>query len=312
MTLSDNARGALYMSLSMAGFTCNDAIVKLVTERLPLFETIFLRGLFAAAFIGALAYARGALAFRPRRADWGPLGLRTAAEIGATVFFLTALTHMPLANATAVLQTAPLAVTMAAALVLREAVGWRRWSAIAIGFLGVLLIVRPGADGFDLYALYALVAVGFVTLRDLATRRMTAGTPTLYASTLTAGAVAALGGAATLAGAWTGPTAAELGLLAAGAVFLLVGYVFGVEAMRVGELSVVTPFRYSIMIWALLLGWVVFAEAPDAPTLVGAAVVAAAGLYTLRRERLRAAAAAAAPPPGRSAPSLRRGGPAGG
>ncbi len=285
MILSDNARGALFMSLSMAGFAVNDAMMKLVSAELPLLQAIFLRGVFATALVLLLAWRSGALRFRPRRADLGPLALRTFAEAATTLCFLSALFNIPLANATAILQASPLTVALAAAWLLGEPVGWRRYLAIGVGFLGVLIIVRPGAEGFTGYSVLALGAVVFITLRDIATRRMTVGTPSLYASVVTSTCIMLMGAAGAATQDWTPPSPRALGLLAAAASFILVGFVFGVMTMRIGEVGVVTPFRYSILLWAIVLGYLLFDEAPDAPTLLGAAIVAGAGGFTLWREQ---------------------------
>ena len=147
--ISENARGALYMMVAMAGFVCNDTMMKLASAELTLFQAVFLRGLMASALMAALAVARGELMHRVAPVDRRTLALRAVGEIGGTICFLTALFNMPIANATAILQAMPLAVTLAAALFLGERVGWRRYGAICAGFVGVLIIVRPGTDGFN-------------------------------------------------------------------------------------------------------------------------------------------------------------------
>jgi drug/metabolite transporter (DMT)-like permease len=227
---------------------------------------------------------------RPRiaRADRAIYALRTASEIGATICFLTALSRMPLANATAILQTLPLTITMGAALLYRERVGWRRWSAIVIGFAGVAIMLRPGPEGFDADALWALGAVGFVTARDLLTRKLSAGAPSVFVALLTAAAITLTGALGALTQPLAPVSAQALGLLFGAALFLLVAYIAAVNAVRVGEIGFVAPFRYSVLIWALFLGWALFGELPDATTLAGAGVVVGTGLYTLHRERLAA------------------------
>ena len=167
IALSDNARGAICMMVSMAAFVCNDTIVKVVSADLPLFPTIFLRGVFATGLLFALTYRNDSLRPSLTSKDRGVVAVRTAAEVGATLCFLTALTNMQIANAMAILQVMPLAVTLAAALFLREAVGWRRWSAIAVGFVGVLIIIKPGSEGFNNYSLLTLGAVAMMVIRDL-------------------------------------------------------------------------------------------------------------------------------------------------
>jgi drug/metabolite transporter (DMT)-like permease len=292
---TDNVRGAFFMAVAMAGFVLNDTMMKLVFDDLELFQAIFLRGLLLSLLIGAVALARRQLAYRPSRADARALGLRVAGEIGSAVCFLTALYHMPIANATAIIQAIPLAITLAAALVFGEKVGWRRYSAITVGFAGVMIIVRPGAEGFNVYAFWALAAVGFMVLRDLSTRSFSHAIPSLYVAFVTAALTAAFAGAVALTRAWQPLGLDQLALLSASAGFLFFGYLFSIKAMRVGEVAVVSPFRYTILIWAIILGVLVFGDIPDGWTLLGAAVVVVTGIYTFYRERklMRAAVAAA-------------------
>ncbi|PWE29389.1 EamA family transporter [Maritimibacter sp. 55A14] len=292
MIPSDNMRAALFMATGMAGFTLNDTCVKLVTAHLPLFETIFLRGLATIVMLAVLCAVQGHLHFRIPRPDLRVIGWRTFGEIGATICFLTALMHMPLANITAILQSLPLAVTLAAAVFLAEPVGWRRMAAIAVGFAGVMLIVRPGTEGFDRYSVLALVAVAFVVLRDLSTRRLSPGVSTAMVSLLTALAITTMGGLVSLAEGWVMPRPADLALVVLAGVFIVGGYVFLVAAMRVGEIAMVAPFRYVSLVWALVLGWAVFGDFPSSLTLLGAGVVVGTGLFTFYREHALAKAQA--------------------
>lgn len=283
--LTDNMRGAVYMMLSMAAFVCNDTLVKLVSADLPLFPTVFLRGLVATALLLAIARSQDAL--------WPPLDtgdrrlivLRMAGEIGATLCFLTALFNMPIANATAILQSMPLAVTLGASIFLREPVGWRRYSAIAVGFIGVMVIVQPGAEGFNVYSLWALGAVAFIVLRDLTTRRMRREIPSIFVALTTGVGITAVAGFGSLTQDWSGMNLHVMGLLVVAAVFLVVGYLTAVLAMRHGEIGFVSPFRYTILIWAILLGALVFGERPSAAMLLGSAIVVVTGGYTFYRER---------------------------
>jgi S-adenosylmethionine uptake transporter len=289
--MTDNIRGALWMSLSMIGFVVNDTLMKAVADDVPLFQAILIRGLCASVLIVVFAWHRGALSYRPRGADRGQIALRTVGEVGATCFFLTALFNMPIANAVAIIQAASLGVTLAAALVLGDAVGWRRYTAIAIGFLGVLLIVRPGTDGFNVYSLSALAAVGFIVLRDITTRRLSRAVPGLLVTVITSVSITTAGLAATLATGWQPIAAGTYVHLVAASGFLLVGYYAGVEAMRVGDVGAVSPFRYSNLLWALVLGYLVFGDLPDVMTWAGAAIITATGLYTLHRERVQSRSA---------------------
>ncbi|HMO08056.1 MAG TPA: DMT family transporter, partial [Paracoccaceae bacterium] len=193
MALSDNARGAAFMALAMAAFTGNDALMKQVTQHLPLMQAIVVRGVISGVMLAALAMATGGLRLGIGPADRGPVALRTLAEVGATLTFLTALIHLPLANISAILQALPLAVTLASALVFGDRVGWRRLSAIGVGFVGVVLIVRPGVEGFTVWSLVAVASVLCVVVRDLSTRRLTGVLPTSTVALYTAGAVTAMG-----------------------------------------------------------------------------------------------------------------------
>jgi len=290
MAFSSNMRGALFMSLSMAGFTFNDSIVKLVTGDINVAQVMFLRGVVATLLIFLLARHRKAL--RPLRVLRNPwIGLRVIGEVGGTLTFLIGLSHIPLANASAILQALPLAVTMGAALFLGEPVGWRRWGAIVAGFVGVLIIVRPGLEGFSPYALMIVSTIIFAATRDIATKKVSADIPSLYLSTITAAAVAVAGLVLIWPmGGWRPVTASDLGLISLAACLLLVGYQFIIMAMREGEISFIAPFRYTSFIWALLLGMVVFGEYPDAFMITGGVIVIGSGLYTLYRERIKSSA----------------------
>ena len=284
--MTPNTRAALFMMASMAAFTLNDTCVKLVGLELPLMQIVTLRGVLACLLIYGLARHLGALRFDLTRLDWAMVGLRALGEVSATWFFLNALMHMPIANLTALLQVLPLAVTLGAALVFGERVGWRRYTAIGIGFCGMLLIVRPGPEGFSIDALYGLASVVCVTVRDLATRRMSARVPSLTVALISAAAVAGLAAIGSLGTDWA-PVDLRLGaLLGLAAVFVFFGYLFSVAVMRSGEVSFSAPFRYTGLLWALLLGWLVFDHWPTPLTLLGAGVVIASGLFTFHRERV--------------------------
>ena len=283
------------MCASMAGFAINDVIMKFAFAKVPLFQAIFWRGLFAILFIAAIAWWFGAL---KRQTEWRhflhpAVALRTLAEIGATTFFLSALFAMPIANATAILQALPLTITLAAALLLGETVGWRRYSAIAVGLIGVMLIVQPGADGFAAGSGWALLAVGAITMRDLATRFMPDALPSLLVGLLTAVVITLAGAVGTLVGDTVALGLSDILRLGSAAAFLGVGYVCSVLAMRHGDVGFVSPFRYTILLWALVLGWAVFGNLPNSLALLGSVIVVASGLYTFVRERSARKAAAA-------------------
>jgi len=283
--MSDNTRGAVLMIAGMAAFVLNDACMKLVSDELELFQALLLRGLGTTLIFFLVALRAGALRVTIAPQDRKLMIVRMMAEVGAAYFFLTALFNMPLANATAILQSLPLAITLAGALFLGEAVGWRRMLAIVIGFVGVLLIVKPGTEGFNVYSIMALISVLCVCVRDLVTRRLSSEVPSLAVALSTSVGVTLFAGFGSLTSDWVMPSPAAWGQLGAMTVFIIAGYLMSVMAMRVGELSFVAPFRYTSLIWALLLGLIVFGDWPNPLTLLGAGIIVATGLFTFHRER---------------------------
>ncbi len=283
--LPDNTRAALFMMLSMAAFTFNDACMKALSDELPLFQAVFLRGLATSVFITIAAAATGALRFSFPRRDWILVGVRALAEVAAAYFFISALFNMPIANATAILQALPLTVTLAGAVFLGEAVGWRRLSAILIGLCGVLMVIQPGAAGFNSYSIYAVLAVLAVTVRDLSARKVSRAVPSITVALIAAVAVTVAAGLASISIDWVRPSTLGWAQLAGSSIFIIVAYVFSVMTMRIGDIAAVTPFRYTSLLWALVLGFFIFGEWPDRFTMLGAAIIVGTGIFTLLRER---------------------------
>ncbi|MEM8656004.1 MAG: DMT family transporter [Pseudomonadota bacterium] len=283
--MSPNSFGALLMMASMASFTLNDTLIKMTDGAVPLGQMLFLRGALSVTLILIFARWLGRISFGISGADWWRIALRSGAEIGAAYFFISALLNMPIANVTAILQALPLTVAVAAALFLGEPLGWRRMVAIGVGFVGVLLIVRPGAEGFSIWSLYALGAVACVTVRDLATRRLSASVPTMTVTLVAAVTITLFFGAVSTTEPWV-PLTPRLTALIGGAAVLIIGaYWFSVQVMRQGEIGFIAPFRYTGLVFALVLGLLVFGDWPDTLTLTGAGIVVATGLFTLYRER---------------------------
>ena len=302
MALSDNMRGALFMMGTMTAFTINDACMKILGEEAPLFQLLVLRGIGTALFLWWLAWRMGHLRLSASRRDWWLMVVRSLSEVAGAWFFMTALFHMPIANLSAILQALPLTVTLASALFLGEKVGWRRFTAILIGFAGVALIVRPGPEGFTIDSIYGLATVVCVTIRDITARQLSKDVPSLLVSLVAAVFVMGLSGLAAFvpmglpgSGApWVAMDLGQVGLMALTTAFVIVGYILSVSAMRVGEIGFVAPFRYTSLVVAILVGVLVFGTFPDALTLLGAAIVVVTGLYTLLREwQLRRAGRAA-------------------
>ena len=211
--------------------------------------------------------------------------VRVGAEIFTTIAFLTALKHMPLANVTAILQALPLAITMAAALFLAEPVGWRRWSAILVGFVGVLIVVRPGLEGFNIYSLSAFMAIIFLTVREIATRKLTSEVPTITVVLSTAVGSALFAGIMMIGSEWDTVSAVSWLLILGAAIAVLIATLLSVMAMRIGEIGFVSPFRYTSMLGAIGLGILLFGDWPDQPTLVGTLIIISTGIYAFHREK---------------------------
>jgi len=282
--LSDNLRGAGFMMIAMAAFTLGDACMKAVAAQMPLYQAVTLRGLVTLPLLALIGHLSGGLNFRATFKAGRLIGWRLVGEVVSTLTFFIALVHMPLAVLSAIMQALPLAVTAAAAVFLGEKVGWRRLLAICAGFVGVLIIVRPGPEGLNIYALVALVSVAFVVLRDIATRRLPVAVPSTTVALFSALSVTVVCGALSLAEPWRPVPVQAMWLIPMAGACVVTGYIFIIRVMRVGDVGFTTPFRYTSLVWAMILGWFAFGEWPDMLTLLGAFIVVASGAFTLVRE----------------------------
>jgi drug/metabolite transporter (DMT)-like permease len=292
-----NALAALMMTLSMAAFAAEDAVIKHLSAFLPVGQVMAIIGIAGGAVFWALAWRAGAPVLTGQ-ALRGTVLLRNLSEMVGAGSIVLAISLAPLSVVTAILQAMPLAVTLGAAVVLREPVGWRRWTAIIVGFAGVLIVLRPWDADFEPAAALALVTVVALSARDLATRRIPPGIHSVqlsvwgFISVIPAGLVLLL-----LAGrAPVPPAAVEWGWLAIATLCGIGGYASLVFATRRGDVSVTTPLRYTRLVFAMAIGMVVFGERPDALTYVGSALIVGAGLYTLWREMVRRRAPSALAP----------------
>ena len=292
MQSSANLRGAIFMCLAMAGFTVNDALVKSVTGVMNPGQIMLVRGVMTSVLVLLLARHFGA--FRSLRLLLDPIvALRIVAEVVAAITYISALGEMPLANASAILQALPLAVTSGAALFLGEPVGWRRWLAILVGFVGVLIVLRPGPDGFSAASIAVAASVVAAAVRDLCTRRISPDIPSLFISATTAVIITLTGAVLVVPlGGWQPMSATTLLHLAAASLVLLVGYQCIVLAMRFGEIAIVAPLRYTSLIWSIGIGMLFFSEKPDIWPMTGVGIIIASGLYALARENKRRAVTA--------------------
>ena len=274
-------KAGLIMILAMASFTAGDTMTKLMAGEVPVGQIIFFRGIVATTLTALLAYkalAQAALALQK-----GVL-FRSLSDVAGTIFFITALMHLPIANLTAVMQAVPLLVIAFAAMFLGEKVGWRRILAILLGLTGVLFIVKPSPAGFTIYDGLSLGLIMAVALRDIFTRRLNFDVPTMIIVFANAVFVMLSGLVLYPFEDWVALTPRHLIFLSCGGTFLALGYVCMVSTIRMGDISATAIYRYSVVLFALLSGMLVFGEFPDQWALIGIALIVISGIYALLRE----------------------------
>ncbi len=282
-----NLKAMAYIVVAMGAFVCSDTLMKATSRELPLGQMIAIRGVMSCLIMIPIVAASCGMTTMLKVYSW-PVFIRNIAEIGAVFTFMSALFRLPMASVSSVLQIVPLTITAAAALILRERVGWRRWTASAVGFLGVLFIIKPGTTDFSIWYLVAIGTVICVTARDLATRFIAKTAPSLSITFITAIVTMLAGFALALTETWITPSTNSVVQLTGASALVLVGYYSLIEAMRTGEISAIAPFRYSVVLWAMILGYLVFGEIPSRGTIIGSVIVIGAGLYTLHREHIAA------------------------
>ena len=285
-TTESNLRGIILMVLSMGAFAMADTLIKLVSEAVAPPQIMFLMMAGGSMMFCLIAKLQGARLI-DRRIFATVFLVRYLAEVVAMVGMVMALALVPLSTVGAIIQATPLLVALGAVVFLGEKVSWRRWSTIVLGFAGVLLIVQPGADGFDAVSLWAVLSMLGLSVRDLTTRM----TPSDMASASLAAysAIAAL----PFAMAWIWMDGDTLLPPEADWVFLIsiillgsLGYLLLTASIRSTSLSVVAPFRYARLIFMVILGIVVFGERPGLLMIAGTALIVVSGLYMMWRERL--------------------------
>ncbi|NBR37817.1 MAG: DMT family transporter [Alphaproteobacteria bacterium] len=287
MNITDNTKGVIFMMVSMFGFVVNDSFMKSLFINYPLIEIIFLRALFCLLLLFIVMKFKRVSIGNYSRTSWNLMVLRGFAEVMATISFLYALKHLPLPNVTAIIQILPLTVTMAAALFLNESVGLRRWTAIIIGLIGVMIVIKPGTEGFSGYSFYAVLSVVFVTMREIVTRKLPAEVPAIMVTFMTALGVTIMSAVSLPFITLKAPDVSAVIFVCSAGIAIFFGYLFSIKAMRVGEISLVSQFRYTGMIWAILLGYVIFNDIPAPNTIIGVLIIVASGLYAFHRKRIK-------------------------
>lgn len=282
--LSAEARGAALLVLATAVFASMDAIGKGLMQRYDPFQVVWARYAAQAVIVALIVSPRLGRVIRTARP--GLQVIRSALLFMATLCGFFAFSVMPLADATAIFQTAPLAITGLAALVLREPVGPRRWAGVMIGFLGALIIVRPGAEVFQPAALLPMLGALFFAGYSIATRFL-GRDESWWTTFLYTAALGALIASAFVPLVWVTPTWADAGLMVTMGAIGSVGQFLLIAAFNTAPASAIAPFTYAGLIFATLWGYVFFGDAPDGWTATGAAVIVGSGVYVWRRERMR-------------------------
>ncbi len=293
---TDNLKAIILMVVCMMCFAIDDAAIKAAGTFDDGFATpgeiVLIKGVLGGLLYGALLRSEGKhLTFDLVRSLFSDrlLNVRTFGDLLSAMAIITALSLMPLSEFSAIMQVQPLVVTLGAALILKETVGWRRWSAICVGFVGVLIIIQPTGEGYDASTLWAVLAVVGLAIRDLATRRIKVRFSTFSIVTVVAWLLVPMGIVMHFI-MTPGPMLNDISwqawaLIIGGGLFGMVGYYAITVSMRIGELSAIAPYRYTRLVAHLTLAYIFFAEVPTPAMMIGAALVIGAGLFTLYRER---------------------------
>jgi len=281
---SDNIKSALFMVLSLALFTSNDAIIKFLSDDLPVGQIIFLRGVLVCVLFSIL------LTFKKQQiiptAAWNRWNLlRSIFEVAIAGCYLTGLVLLPLATAVILVFCGPLMLTILAATILKEKVGWRRWCAVVTGFIGVILVADLQQASLSSWAVVLPLMAAFLTaLRDICVRNI----PSILSPTqiaFTTAWMVTLAGLATLPFGWQAINAGHLGYLAIASIFIMGAYTTYVITTRMGELSFVAPFKYSSIPLAMFIGYLVWGDIPSSSSILGTVVIIASGVFILIRRK---------------------------
>lgn len=284
--ISPNARGSIYMVIGSLGYVINDGLVRKATEAgVGVYQALFVRTAMMVVVLAVIAASRGEMTTRHHLHR--PLLTRVTAEVIGAALFFGAIVRIEFANAQAILQLVPFAVTLAAAILLGERVSREMYAAVLLGLVGVLVVIRPATDGFSAWSLLAVGAAAMLVVRDLATRDVSDDIPATSVALSTAVGLTALTGVITAFVGWD-PVGADAAIpLCLSVGFLVAGYLFTIQTVRVGDLSVSAPFRYSLLLGAVVIGYALFDEVPDGFTIAGSVVIVVSGLWAVQIERQR-------------------------
>lgn len=284
--LPDTVKGMLLMTVGIGVITVNDALMKLANEGLPLGETLALRAAFVWVMILIFASRMGGRKAL-RVIDWRRQLLRGGFLVVSSWCFFFGLSRLPLAEAIAIAAVGPLFLTMAAGPFLGERIGWRRWSAVGVGFVGALIIIQPGGAGFTWAALFPLAAACLGAGRDVVQRQMSLGREGTVAILAVSTTCVGLSGAVTLPFVWQTPTLGQLAPIAVAGLLMGTAHYLMIEGLRLAEAASIAPLRYTNFLWGTLWGFLIWGVLPKESTWIGVAIIAASGIYILHRETVR-------------------------
>jgi len=282
--ISENTKGAFLISLAAACYVMSDIFMKFLSSEISMFQITFLRGLLVTFFLFSYCYISKASFFIREWKDRFVIGIRSILEVIMTYTFLAALFNMNVANANAILQLIPLMVLLGSFAFLRQSPKTHEWIAVLVGCLGAVIIIRPGALDFNFYTIHALVAVFCLAARDLLTVRLNKKIPSNIVAFYSALML-------TLASFLLSKEPVHFGHLNNSlfilytAIFVSIGYIASVAAMRFGDVTFVSPFRYTALLWAMAMGFIFFQEIPKFTTLLGGLIIILAGIYIFYKSK---------------------------
>ena len=282
--ISENTKGAFLISLAAACYVMSDIFMKFLSSEISMFQITFLRGLFVTFFLFSYCYMSKASFFVKEWRDRIVITIRSILEVIMTYAFLTALFNMNVANANAILQLIPLMVLLGSFIFLRQSPKTHEWIAVLVGCLGTVIIIRPGSSDFNFFTIHALVAVFCLSARDLLTVRLNKNIPSNVVAFYSALMLTVVSFLLSEDTDLFGKVDNSLFIVYT-AIFVSIGYIASVSAMRYGEVTFVSPFRYTALLWASVMGFIFFGEIPKFSTLFGGSLIILAGIFIFYKSK---------------------------
>ena len=282
-------QGIIYMLLCQLFFTANDALIKkllIVFNNLYILdEIVFIRGIIATSILGLILYFSGDFKFKEIATN-KKLHLRGFMEAVTAIFFFIGVYNLPMADVYTLLNLAPILITLSGAIFLAEQVGWRRWTAVILGFTGVVIVINPTNLEFGYSFIFPLISAFFIAYRDTYTRKIKKDFNIMHGAFLTSLAVTIVFGVGTIFNAELVKfNLIQFLIIVLAAIFLIIGYFFSILTIRTTLMSTTSSFRYSTIIWGMLFGYVYFNEVPSLNMIIGATIIVLSGLFIIQREK---------------------------